>query len=333
MLGTKSVIVPTSKSNFYGHCNSPLLIIDCHSLLGQCSMLIPPIKSLLATDYFERDNPLTFPITRFSRVGRGLEGCRPLNKWWPMYISIPIIWDLWVRRVCSCAPSKPRKPIIERIVLQWLLETLFQCLSFTRSVVFSPLFFIVQMFLWHLFISCRMDEVDRIREAIRQRRSAQGLGSFLEVQTFLSTRHSRRYQERIRSELRELLLLESGTSNYWLDNCAARAAWHILIFDGACTDFPWTDGLLHHKQNASHLGFMFRYSVSVDWTYKDNHFLNHFIIESTALWLFFLLFGEVHWIAGVWYVTQIFCFLHAHMSRMLSKYTSPRFSLVTYWSV
>ena len=145
-----------------------------------------------------------------------------------------------MRRVCSRAPNKPRKLIIERLILQWLFETLFQCLSLTRSVVFSappfpstPFFCIVHMFLRHLFISCRMDEVDRRREAIRQRRSARGLGSFLEVQTFLSTRHSRSYQERIRSELRELLLLESGTSNYWLDNCAARAAWHIL-------DFRWS---------------------------------------------------------------------------------------------
>jgi hypothetical protein len=73
-------------------------------------------------------------------------------------------------------------------------------------------------------VAQEMDEVDRRREAIRQRRSARGLGSFLEVETFLSTRHSRRYQERIRSELRELLLLQSGTSNYCLDNCAARAA-------------------------------------------------------------------------------------------------------------
>jgi hypothetical protein len=112
------------------------------------------IISIFATDFFERDNPLTFSITRFSRVGWGLEGCRSFNKWWPVKIFIPIIWALWVWRGCSCAPNKPRKPIIKRIILQELLEMLFQCLSFVRSVVFSlsppTPSFILHIFLRHL---------------------------------------------------------------------------------------------------------------------------------------------------------------------------------------
>lgn len=197
------------------------------------------------------------------------------------------------------------------------------------------------MFLRHLFISCRMDEVDRRREAIRQRRSARGLGSFLEVETFLSTRHSRRYQDRIQSELRELLLLESGTSNYCLDNCAARAAWHMLIFYGACTDFPLTDDLLHHTQDASHLNFMFRYSVSVDWPYKDNHFLNYSTIESTALLLLECripsclnsVFPVVWWSSlHCWHLVRTSHFLCSYVRDAL-KVHLPEISLVTYLSV
>ena len=197
--------------------------------------------SSLANGYLER---LLSNVLGHS-IFEGGSGFRGLLLLWIIGVQHRLRYRSFGLCVCeeyaAVLQIKPRKLNIERLILQWLLETLFQCLSLTRSVVFSapppfpstPFFCIVHMFLRHLFISCRMDEVDRRREAIRQRRSARGLGSFLEVQTFLSTRHSRNYQERIRSELRELLLLESGTSNYWLDNCAARAAWHIL-------DFRWS---------------------------------------------------------------------------------------------
>lgn len=68
------------QSNSYGPCRMILTIIVFQSIFGQCNMLIPPIKgyiyiylkSVFASDFRERDNPLKSLAIRF--YGQGFRG-------------------------------------------------------------------------------------------------------------------------------------------------------------------------------------------------------------------------------------------------------------------
>lgn len=115
-----------SQSNSYGPFKTILSIIGFQFLLSECHMLIPPLihihhKSSLATDYcWETHNPLKSSVTRFSsRMSRGLESRKT---------KIRIKFGL-----CGCEEYatllqktyiESPKPIVEKIMLQWLLNTL-----------------------------------------------------------------------------------------------------------------------------------------------------------------------------------------------------------------
>lgn len=79
-------------------------------------------KSWLVIDYWDRDNPLKFSATSFSRVGRGLEGCFSQQSMGNK--DLINIWALWVGKLCNFTPRKTLKLLIERTNIQWLLETL-----------------------------------------------------------------------------------------------------------------------------------------------------------------------------------------------------------------